>query len=175
MVAHMGGGISICPVSGGRILDANNANEGGPFSPERSGSLPLASLIELCKSGKYTEKDIKVLTTKKGGVTAYLGTNDVREVLKMTADGNEKAKLVLDSMLYQIAGEIGAMASVVGGKVDGIILTGSMAYADYVRDTIGKHTNYLAHVINMAGQMEMEALALGVLRVLSGREKAKEY
>jgi len=175
VAVHMGGGISVCPVSGGRILDANNANEAGPFSPERSGSLPLASLIELCKSGKYTEKDIKVLTTKKGGVVAYLGTNDVREVLKMVDEGEDKAKLVLDAMLYQIAGEIGAMASVIGGKIDGIVLTGSMAYADYVRDTIGKYTSYIAPAINMAGQMEMEALALGVLRVLKGQEKAKEY
>ncbi len=175
VTAHMGGGISICPVSGGRLLDANNANEGGPFSPERSGSLPLVSLVELCYTGDYTEKDIKILTTKKGGLSAYLKTNDVREVLARIEDGDEKAKTILDAMLIQIACEIGAMATVIKGKVDGIVLTGSVAYAPYAREIIGKHTAYIAPIINMAGQMEMEALALGGLRVLRGEEKAKEY
>ncbi len=175
VTVHMGGGISVCPVSGGRILDANNANEGGPFSPERSGSLPLASLVELCYTGDYTEKDIKVLTTKKGGISAYLNTNDVREVLAMVDDGNETAKTVLDSMLIQIAAEIGAMATTIDGKIDGIVLTGSVAYAPYAREKIGKHTAHIVPIINMAGQMEMEALALGGLRVHQGKEQAKEY
>jgi len=175
IVAHMGGGVSICPVVGGRITDANNANEGGPFSPERSGSLPLAKLVELSFSGNYTVRDIKVMTTKKGGVSAYLKTNDVREVLSRINEGDEKAKTVLDAMLIQISSEICAMATTIDGNVDGIVLTGSVAFAPYARDMIGKHTSHIAPTINMAGQMEMEALALGGLRVLKSSERAKEY
>lgn len=175
VVAHMGGGISICPVAGGRILDANNANEGGPFSPERSGSLPLVDLVKLSYSGEYAKKDVKVMTTKKGGVSAYLKTNDIRKVLARADEGDDEAKTVLDAMLIQISSEICAMATTIDGDIDGIVLTGSVAFAPYAREMIGKHTAHIAPIINMAGQMEMEALALGGLRVLKSSERAKEY
>jgi butyrate kinase len=175
VVAHMGGGISVAPVAGGRIADYNNANEGGPFSPERSGGLPLTSLIELCFSGKYTENDLKVMTTKKGGLLAYLGTNDVREVLARIEKGDKKAELALEAMVSQICMEIGEMAAALKGKLDGIILTGSIAYSPVVTGKIEAMTGWLAPIIRMGGQMEMEALALGGIRVLRGLEQAKEY
>lgn len=175
VVAHMGGGISVAPVQGGRIIDYNNANEGGPFSPERSGGLPLASLIELCFTGKYTENDIKVMTTKKGGLLAYLGTNDVREVLARIEQGDKKAETALEAMIAQICMEIGEMSASLKGNIDGIILTGSIAYSPVVTGKIEAMTSWIAPVIRMGGQMEMEALAFGGLRVLQGTEQAKEY
>lgn len=175
VVAHMGGGISVAPVMGGRIIDYNNANEGGPFSPERSGGLPLASLINLCATGKYTETDIKVMTTKKGGLLAYLGTNDVREVLAKIEQGDKKSETALEAMIAQICEEIGEMATALKGNIDGIILTGSIAYSPIVTGKIESQTSWMAPIIRMGGQMEMEALAFGGLRVLSGQEQAKEY
>lgn len=175
VVAHMGGGISVAPVQGGRIIDYNNANEGGPFSPERSGGLPLASLVELCATGKYTETDLKVMTTRKGGMFAYLKTNDVLEVLGKIKAGDAEATMVFEAMLYQICQEIGEMATALKGKVDAIILTGSVAYAEYVRNRIKEYVGHIAPIIAYGGQMEMEALCYGGLRVLNGLEKAKEY
>jgi len=175
VVAHMGGGISIAPVKGGHIIDYNNANEGGPFSPERSGGLPLSSLVELCATGKYTESDIKILTTKKGGMLAYLGTNDVPDMIKKAQSGDKQNSLIFEGMIQQIAQEIGEMATVLHGEIDGIILTGSIAYSDVVDSKIKELVSHIAPVINMAGQMEMEALAQGGLRVLRGVEKAREY
>lgn len=175
VVAHMGGGISVVPAEAGRIADYDNAKEAGPIQPERSGWLPLASLIELCFSGKYTEDDIATMTSKKGGIYAYLGTNDVREVLDRIKKGDMKAKMVLDAMIYQISQEIGIMATTLKGKVDAIILTGSIAYSDYVVSRITDYVGYIAKVVVYGGQMEMEALAQGGLRVLRGVEKAKEY
>ncbi|NLI40288.1 MAG: butyrate kinase [Caldisericales bacterium] len=175
IVVHMGGGISVAPVQGGRIADYNNANEGGPMQPERSGGLPLASLVELCFTGKYTENDIKVMTTKKGGLYAYLGTNDVLGILEKIKNGDMETQLVFEAMLYQIAQEIGGMATSLKGKIDAIILTGSIAYSEYVVSRIREYTGYIAKVMAYGGQMEMEALAQGGLRVLRGAEKAKEY
>ncbi len=175
VVAHMGGGISVAPVQGGRIIDYNNANEGGPFSPERSGGLPLAKLVEFCATGKYTENDLKVMTTRKGGMYAYLGTNDVLEVLGRIKKGDLEAEIVFEAMLYQIAQEIGEMATALKGRLDAIILTGSVAHAEYVRNRLSEYVGHIAPVKAVGGQMEMEALCLGGLRVLRGLEEAKEY
>jgi len=118
IVAHLGGGISIAPIEKGKIVDVNNANDGGPFSPERTGSLPNAAFIHLCYSGKYSEKELIKFITHQGGLVSHLGTNDVREVVKKMGQGDDYAKLVFEAMCYQIAKEIGAMATVLKGKVE---------------------------------------------------------
>lgn len=175
VVAHLGGGISVAPVQGGRIIDYNNANEGGPFSPERSGGLPLAKLVELCATGKYTENDLKIMTTKKGGIFAYLGTNDVLDVIGRIKKGDLEAEIVFEAMLYQIAQEIGEMTAVLKGKIDAIVLTGSIAHSEYVRNRLLEYVGHIAPIKVIGGQMEMEALCLGGLRVMQGLEEAKEY
>ncbi len=175
VVAHMGGGISVSPVAGGKIVDTYDSLEGGPITPERSGGLPLARLIELCFSGKYSEEDIRVMTTKKGGLTAYLSTNDVRDVLARIEQGDRKAELVFEAMISQIAQELGEAATVLKGKVDRIILTGSIAHSPIVTGKLEAITSWIAPSVVFGGQMEMEALALGGLRVLRGQEQAKEY
>lgn len=175
VVAHIGGGISISPVKNGRILDANNANEDGPFSPERSGGLPVGDMMKLAYSGKYTYEEIKKKIVGTGGLTGYLGTNDGREVNKRIDEGDKKAKFILKSMAYQIAKEIGAMSTVLKGKIDGIILTGGMAYNKKLTDDIQEMVTFIAPVKIIPGEDEMLALMQGTLRVLNGEESPKIY
>ena len=175
IVAHLGGGISIAPLLKGKIVDVNNANDGGPFSPERAGSLPNKALIHLCYSGKYSEKEIYRLVTKHGGLISYLGTNDLREVLKSIEEGNQYAKLIFEAMCYQIAKEIGAMATVLMGKVDAIILTGGIAHSDTLISKIKERVDWIAPVKIYPGEKEMTALAQAVIRVINKIEEAKIY
>lgn len=175
IVAHLGGGISICPIRKGRIVDVNNANEGGPFAPERAGGLPSSSLVKLCYSGKFSYSEMKKRLVGNGGLAAHLGTNDSREVEKRIAGGDEKARLIYEAMAYQIAKEIGAMATVLKGEIDAILLTGGMAKSDMLVEWITERVSFLAPVRVYAGENEMEALALGVLRVLRGEEEGKKY
>lgn len=175
VVAHLGGGISVVPMRKGKMIDANNANEMGPFSPERTGGLPVGDLAKMCYSGNYTFKEMKTKMRGKGGLVAYLGTNDAREVLKMIENGDEKAKLVFDAMAYQISKEIGAMATVLQGKVDAVVLTGGVAYSEYLTKYIEAQVGFIAPVIVMPGEDEMTALNEGVMRIQAGEETAKIY
>jgi len=116
IVAHLGGGISIAPLLKGRIVDVNNANDGGPFSPERAGGVPVGAVIKMCYSGEYTQADMKKKLVGKAGLVGYLGTNDARDVVGMIKNGDKNAELVFDAMAYQIAKEIGSMAVVLMGN-----------------------------------------------------------
>lgn len=174
IVAHMGGGISVGAHYQGRIIDVNNALDGdGPFSPERSGSLPTDALVEICFSGK-TKAEVKKMLVGEGGVVAYLGTNDMRTVEdKATTD--PKYALIQDAMCYQIGKEIGAMAAVLKGKVDAILLTGGIAYGKPLTDCIREMVAFIAPVEVYPGEDEMRALAMNGLMVLRGEMQAKEY
>ncbi|MBC2575078.1 butyrate kinase [Peptostreptococcus canis] len=176
IVAHMGGGISVGAHQAGSVVDVANALDGeGPFSPERSGGVPVGKLVEMCYSGKYTIYDMKKMITGKGGLVSYLDTNDAREVEALIEKGDEKAKLVYDAMAYQIAKEIGACAAVLKGKVDAILLTGGIAYSKSFTKEITERVNFISEVKIYPGEDEMIALALGGLRVLKGEEKAQNY
>lgn len=175
IVAHLGGGISIAPLRKGKIVDVNNANEMGPFSPERTGGLPIGDLVKMCYSGSYTFAELKKKMRGNGGLAAYLGTNDAREVQKMIDSGNKEAKLIFESMGYQIAKEIGAMSAVLNGKVDAILMTGGIAYSEYLMNYIKEHVEFIAPVIVKPGEDEMKALNLGTLRVLNGEDTVKIY
>ncbi|SHE95554.1 butyrate kinase [Caloramator proteoclasticus] len=176
IVAHMGGGISVGAHKKGRVVDVNNALDGeGPFSPERSGGLPVGDLVKMCFSGKYTQDEIKKKITGKGGLVAYLGTNDGREVKKMMEEGNKEAELIYKAMAYQVAKEIGSCAAVLKGEVDAIILTGGLAYGEEYVSWIKERISFIAPVVAYPGEDEMLALAEGGLRVLKGEEAAKEY
>ncbi len=175
IVAHLGGGISICPIRKGRIIDVNNANEGGPFSPERSGSLPVSSLVKLCYSGKFSFEEMKKRIVGNGGLVAYLGTNDSREVERRIEKGDEDARLIYEAMAYQIAKEIGAMSSVLKGSVDCIVITGGLANSVMLVEWIKERISFIAPVYIYGGENEMEALAHGVLRVLRKEEMVKKY
>ncbi|WMJ76395.1 MULTISPECIES: butyrate kinase [unclassified Sedimentibacter] len=176
VVAHLGGGISIGAHKKGKVIDVNNALNGeGPFSPERSGSLPAEQLINACFSGKYTQKEIKKMLVGKGGLSAYLGTNSAKDVSDKAQAGDKKAELVYGSMAYQVAKAIGEYAVVLDGEVDAILITGGIAYDKYFVDMIEKKVKFISEVIAYPGEDELLALAQGGLRVLNHEESAKEY
>jgi len=175
VIVHLGSGISVSSHLKGRMIDVNNANDMGPFSPQRTGALPVTGLAKICFSGKYTQKEMIELLTKKGGLLSHLGTDNVEEVEKRIDEGNQKAKLVYDTMVYQIAKEIGAMATTLDGNVDAIVLTGGIANSKRLTDTITQKVKFIAPILVFPGEDEMEALTLGALRVILGEEKAKEY
>jgi butyrate kinase len=177
IVVHMGGGISIGAHKNGKVVDVNNALDGdGPFTPERSGTLPLTQLIDLCYSGKYDYDFIKKRIKGKGGLVAYLGTNDAMKVQEMISNGDKKAELVYKAMAYQIAKWIGKMAAALKGEVDAIVLTGGLAYDEnYMVKWLKEYTSFIAKVIVYPGGDEEKALAMGALRVLRGEEKARSY
>ncbi|GLC29742.1 butyrate kinase [Clostridium omnivorum] len=176
IVAHMGGGISVGAHKNGRVVDVNNALDGeGPFSPERSGGLPVGDLVKLCFSGKYTYEEIKKMITGKGGLVAHLNTNDVREVLAAAKAGDKKAKVLFEAMGYQVAKEIGKCATVLSGKVDAILLTGGIAYGKEITAYIKERVEFIAPVVIYPGEDELLALAQGGLRVLNGEEEARLY
>ncbi|MDF2521673.1 MAG: butyrate kinase [Clostridia bacterium] len=176
IVAHLGGGISVGAHKDGRVIDVNNALDGeGPFSPERTGTLPVSSLMKLCYSGKYTLDEMKKKNVGKGGLVAYLGTNDGRTVQAMVEQGNKEAELVYKAMAYQVAKEIGSCAAVLEGKVDAICITGGLAYDKMLVGWIKERVEFIGEIRVYPGEDEMIALAEGGLRVLRGEEQAKEY
>lgn len=176
VIAHMGGGITVSAHRYGRVIDVNDALSGeGAFTPERCGSVPLEPVIEMCFSGQYAKNDILAMCNKRGGVRAYLGTNDMREVETMIKHGDDYAALVMDSMAYQVAKEIGAMIVALEGRVDGIILTGGMAWSMRFTGAIKQRVDQMAKVYTYPGEHEMIALALGGLRILQGKELPAIY
>lgn len=176
IVAHLGGGISVGTHEKGRVIDVPNALDGeGPFSPERSGGLPVGDLVKLCYSGKYTLNEIKKMIKGNGGLVSYLNTNDGREVVKRINEGDKYAELIYFAMAYQVAKEIGACAAVLKGKVDGIILTGGIAYDKMFTSWIEERVSFISDVIIYPGEDELAALNQGGLRVLRGEEEAKKY
>lgn len=175
VLVHLGGGITVCAMKKGKITDLFNALTEGPFTPERAGGVPSLPLVELCFSGKYTKKEITKLLVGKAGFVSYLGTNNAAVVEEMMQDGNEHAKLIYEAMAYQISKCIGAMAAVLDGKVDQIVITGGIARSEILIDWIKEKTKFIAKMLVYPGEFEMEALALGGLRVLNGEEEAKQY
>lgn len=168
IICHLGGGISIAAHNHGRAIDTNNALDGeGPFSTERAGSIPAVDLVRLCYSGKYTEKEIINRIAGDGGLKAYLGTNDMREIEQRINNGDAKARLLTDAMIWQTSKWIAAEGAVLYGKVDAIIITGGMAHSKYVVEGIKKHVSFLAPVVVYPGQDEMLALAQNALRKLT--------
>jgi butyrate kinase len=174
IVAHIGGGISLSAHERGRIIDVVTA-DAGPFSPERSGSVPLGYIVKMCYSGKYTKKELDFKLKRNSGIKGHLGTNDCREVERRIAQGDEKARAVFEAQAYQIAKGIGEMSPPLCGKVDAVILTGGMAYSAFIVEEVTRRVKHLAPVEVMPGENEMEALALGALRILKGEEEYSVY
>ena len=176
IICHLGGGISVAADDHGRAVDANNALDGeGPFSPERAGSLPAADLIRLCFSGKYTEAQLLKRVAGQAGITAHLGSNDMRVIEKRIAEGDEHAKLIVDAMIYHVAKNIVAEGAVLCGNIDAILLTGGLARSEYIITNLRRRIDFLAPVYCYPGEDEMEALAMNALDVLRGRQEAKVY
>jgi butyrate kinase len=176
VIAHMGGGVSVGAHKKGRVVDVNNALNGdGPFTPERSGGLPAGQLVDLCFSGRFTHSEILNMITGKGGMMAYLGTNDFIEVCKRAENGESRAMLVRDAFTYQVGKEIGSMAAVLGGHTDAIILTGGIAYHKTTVANIKSMVDFIADVIVYPGEDELKALAFNGLLALDGKIEIKTY
>ncbi|MGL5349241.1 MAG: butyrate kinase [Cetobacterium sp.] len=176
IAVHMGGGISVGLHKKGEVVDVNNALDGdGPFTPERAGTLPIGDFFKLYYTGQHSKEFLLRRLKGDGGISAYLGTNNVKEVMDRVLSGDEKAKKIIDAMCYQIAKEIGGLAAVAEGAVDAIILTGGMAYSDYICEEITKRVAFIAKVVRVPGEFEMQSLYDGGARVLNGVEDVKEY
>ena len=174
VVAHLGSGITVSSHEGGRMIDNHNAGHEGAMSAERAGGVGLLKIIQAAFSGQYTEKSLWYKVFRDGGFFSYLGTRDLREVEKMIAEGNEKAKLVYDAMVYQIAKDIGGFATGLYGKIDAILLTGGMAYSKKLIEELTPAIAWIAPVKVYPGEDELQALAEGALRVLKDEEQPKE-
>lgn len=176
VVAHLGGGISVGAHRKGRVVDVNNALDGeGPFSPERSGTLPIGKLAELCFSGNFTLQEVKKMFTGEGGMVSLLGTNNLFEIEEKAIDGEPEYSLVLEAMNYQIAKAIGEMATVLKGDVEAILLTGGIANSKIIVDDIIERVKFIAPVIVHPGEDEMAAMALNAMLVAKGELIPEKY
>ncbi len=176
VICHIGGGISVTAHEKGLMIDSNDiANGDGPMTPTRCGAIPVRDVVNECFSGKYTPEEMYGRITKSGGLIDHLNTSDAIEVGQMISKGNAYARVIYDAMIYQIGKYAGSMAAALHGHVDGIVLTGGISHDKYLVEKLVDMIQFIAPVTVMAGEFEMEALAAGALRVLTGREKAKEY
>ncbi|MDA8408843.1 MAG: butyrate kinase [Treponema sp.] len=176
IVAHMGGGVTVGLHRDGRVVDVNNGLDGeGPFSPERSGTLPAGDLVKLCFSGSHTEAEIKKMINGKGGMVSLMGTNDLRMVEEAARIGDPEASLYLKSFVYNVAKAIGALATAASGKVDAIILTGGVAFSTTIVTLLQNMCEYIASIVVYPGEGELEALALAATRAVRGECEVREY
>lgn len=175
IVAHLGSGISVSAHENGRMVDVTNSREEGAFSTERAGSIPVMKLVDLCYSGRYTRDEMERMIFREGGLYSYLGTKDLQTALGRADAGDGQARLVVDAMSYQIAKAIGAMASVLAGQIDAVLITGGMAHADAFVRALTQRISWIASVAVYPGEDELQALAEGALRVLDGTEAAQAY
>lgn len=176
IVVHLGGGITVGAHKHGRVVDVNDGLNGdGPFTPERSGALPVLKVVDLCFSGRFTKDELKRAFKGQGGLVALLGTNDGREVSRRIDAGDERAELVYRAMAYHVAKQIGATAAALGGAPDAIVITGGLAHDARFVGWVTERVAFLGRVLVYPGEAEMEALAAGAARVLAGEEPAREY
>ncbi|MBM4037548.1 MAG: butyrate kinase [Planctomycetes bacterium] len=176
VVAHLGSGITVAAVRGGRIVDNNIALLGeGPFTPQRAGTLPLKDLIELCYSGRFTKEELFEELTQRGGLQSYLGEHRMPEIERRIEAGDKRARLVVEAMAYQIAKAVGAMAVAVGPDCEAVILTGGLARSDLIVRSLKRRLTHLLPVLVVKDTLEMEEMALGACRVLAGQQQARRY
>jgi len=176
LVVHLGGGISVGVHKNGRVVDVTNAIQGeGPFTPERSGELPVLDVIELCFSKNYTKQELIKRVKGNGGFNAYLNSNDMKTIVEKAKAGEKNYAEVYDAFIYQLCKEIGKMSTVVKGNVEAILITGGMAYNPTIMADIEERVSFIAKIFVYPGEEELLALVQGALRVLNGEEKTKEY
>ena len=176
IVCHLGSGISFAMHHHGRAIECSDALSGdGPFSPSRAGMISPVDIINACYSGQYTREEMLRKINGHSGLTAHLGTNDVREVERRIADGDEHARLILDAMIYSVARRLASLAPATNGHVDAIILTGAIAHSKYVCDGLIRRLQFLAPIFIYPGEDELTALAHNVYRAMTGQQEIKEY
>jgi butyrate kinase len=176
IVVHMGGGVSVGAHHKGRVVDVNNALDGeGPFSPERSGTLPAGQLIEACFCGNFTEDEMKRMVNGEGGMVAYLNTNSMIEITDLAMEGDEEAMFYVNVFVYQVAKAIGEMSTVLKGEVDAILLTGGIAYSEMITDMLKERVRFISRIEIFAGEDEIAAMAMNAQMMLRGELIPKKY
>jgi butyrate kinase len=176
IVIHMGGGVSVGAHLKGRVVDVNNALDGeGPFSPERSGTLPVGQLIEACFCGNFTEEEMKRMVTGEGGMVAYLNTNSMIEITDFADEGDEESNFYINAFVYQVSKAIGEMAAVLKGEVDAILLTGGIAYSQKITDMLKDRVGFISKIEIFAGEDELAAMAMNAQMMLNGELIPKKY
>ena len=175
LVAHLGSGISVSAHNSGCMIDVTNSREEGAFSTERAGGVPAMQLVDLCFSGKYTRKQVEELLFRDGGLYSYLGTKDLEEVERRIMSGETEARIVYEAMVYQIAKEIGAMATVLSGNVDALLVTGGMAHSQRLVSAVSEHVSWIAPIAVYPGEDELQALTEGALRALRHEEHLRVF
>jgi butyrate kinase len=176
IVVHMGGGVSVGAHRKGRVVDVNNALDGeGPFSPERSGTLPAGQLIEACYCGNFTEDEVRRMVTGEGGMVAYLNTNSMKEIADFAEEGDEEYRFFIEAFVYQVAKTVGEMATVLKGEVDAILLTGGIAHNLPITASIKERVEFIAPVEIFAGEDELASMAMNARLMLSGELIPKKY
>jgi butyrate kinase len=172
IVAHLGGGITICAHRKGKIIDGTHGISEGPFTPQRSGALPLKSIIELCFSGRFKREELEARLMGHGGLVSYLGTHNIKEIEERIKGGDKEAHLIIQAMCYQIVKDIGAMATVLKGNVDTIVFTGNLCYSELILEEIKLNVSFLAPVVVFPGDDELENLASGGLGILKSKDSS---
>lgn len=176
VIAHIGGGISVSAHRRGQVIDTNSLITGnGPMTPMRAGEIDTTKVVDMCFSGEYDRESITARLMRCGGLLDHLGTDDAREVEQMISEGDKYAKVIYDAMIYQICKYIGQMAVGVNGRVDQIVVTGGMAHSQYITEMIREYSGWISGITVMAGELELEALAAGALRAITGKEEVKTY
>ncbi len=175
IITHLGGGISVTPLYKGRMVDTSDALSSGPFTPERSGFLPMVDFTEYIMDNKMDKRSVIKMLVGNGGMYSYVGTKSMIEAMEQHGKGEPRFKLVVDAMIYQVSKEIGAMATVLKGKIDAIVLTGGAAHGADTVQLIKDRVGFLADVLVFPGEDELKALAQGAWRVLKGEEEALVY
>lgn len=175
IVVHMGGGITICAHKNGRMIDGTHGINEGPFTPQRTGTLPLQEIIQLCFSGKYSQKELHQKLFGGGGVASYLGTHDVKQLEEKISKGYTKVRQVLEAMGYQISKEIGSMAAVLNGHVDAIVITGSLSLSKTIMKEIQNRISFIAKVLIFPNEDELATLAVGGTLVINQNEEIQAY
>lgn len=176
IVVHMGGGVSIGAHLNGRVVDVNNALDGeGPFSPERSGTLPAGQLIEACYCGNFTEEEMKKMVTGEGGMVAYLSTNSMKEISDFAEEGDEECRFFIEAFVYQVSKAVGEMATVLKGEVDAILITGGIAYSKLIVELLKERIGFISKVEVYSGEDEMASMEMNAELMLAGELVAKRY
>jgi butyrate kinase len=177
IVAYIGsGGVSVGAHQGGKVIDVNQAFDGdGPFSMTRTGGLPVGQVIDICYSGKYTREEMRKLVTEQGGIQAYLGTKSLNHVLAMIDEGDEQAAFIMDAMAYQIAKEIGAMATVLECKVDAVLIMGSIMNSKFFTNQLMRRIEKIATVSVYPIVNDLDSLAMNGMMILRGEAEISEY
>jgi len=175
VVAHLGSGVSLAAIEGGRMIDVVNPQDEGPMSPDRAGGMPSTAIVEMCFAPAADRAAVRRRLFGEGGLWSHLGTRDLGEALTRASSGDERARLFLEAMAYQIAKAVADMAAALRGKVDAVLLTGGMAHAPWLVAEVRSRVAWIAPVEVYPGEDELLALAEGAWRVLSGEEPARDY